>query len=208
MIHVVYNYMLLFAYHLQMLGMLSNEYISYVWSAYLLLKHREISPVTQTTPDPTLSSWGGWPREKSPPPRHPWTHGKPGLIVLNRATQTLLFSKPFDLVQVCHGNKICSKPALTWKLTLVLAFPAHCISNWKLNGISRTNINKVTSNAANERPLPFRCATDPLLGQKVGEKCAVEHESVVRKSPSGWSPYAPYISTWYVSNFDSIILRY
>ena len=47
----------------------------------------------------------------------------------NWATQTLLFSKPFDLAQVCHENKICSKPALTWKLTLVLAFPAHCISN-------------------------------------------------------------------------------
>ena len=54
----------------------------------------------------------------------------------NWATQTLLFSKPLDLAQVCHGNKICSKPALTWKLTLVLA-------------------------------------------------CAVGHESVVRKSPSG-----------------------
>ena len=47
----------------------------------------------------------------------------------NRATQTLLFSKSFDIAQVCHENKICSKPALTWKLILVLAFPAHCISN-------------------------------------------------------------------------------
>ena len=37
--------------------------------------------------------------------------------------------KPFDLAQVCHGNKICSKIALTWKLTLELAFPSHCISN-------------------------------------------------------------------------------
>ena len=107
----------------------------------------------------------------------------------NRATQTLLFSKSFDLAEVSHGNKICSKPALTWKLTLVLAFPAHCISNWKLNGISRTNISKVTLNVANESPLPFRCATDPLLGQEVGEKCAVEHVNVVRKLPSGWSPY-------------------
>ena len=49
--------------------------------------------------------------------------------------------KPFDLAQVCHGNKICSKLALTWKLTLELSFPAHCISNWKLNGISRTNVS-------------------------------------------------------------------
>ena len=61
--------------------------------------------------------------------------------------------KPFDLVQMCHGNKICSKLASTWKLTLELSFPAHCISNWKLNGISRTNISKVTLNAANELPM-------------------------------------------------------
>ena len=39
-------------------------------------------------------------------------------------------------------------------------------------------------------PFPFRCATDPLLGQEVGGKCAVGHESVVPKSPSAWSPYA------------------
>ena len=30
--------------------------------------HRENSPVTQTTPEPTLLSWGGWPRKKFPPP--------------------------------------------------------------------------------------------------------------------------------------------
>ena len=71
-------------------------------------QHRENSPVTQTSPEPTLLSWS---------------------YRANWATQTLLFSKPLDLAQVCHGNKICSKPALTWKLTLVLAFPAHCISN-------------------------------------------------------------------------------
>ena len=32
------------------------------------MMQRENSPVTQTTPEPTLSSWGGWPREKFPPP--------------------------------------------------------------------------------------------------------------------------------------------
>ena len=42
--------------------------------------HRENSPVTQTTPEPTLLSWGVWPREKNFP--HPWLHGKPGLITL------------------------------------------------------------------------------------------------------------------------------
>ena len=42
--------------------------------------HRENSPVTQTSPEPTLLSWGGGPPEKFPP--HPWPHGKPGLIAL------------------------------------------------------------------------------------------------------------------------------
>ena len=45
--------------------------------------HRENSPVTQTTPEPTLLSWGGWPREPTTPPHptpHPWPHCKPGLI--------------------------------------------------------------------------------------------------------------------------------
>ena len=87
--------------------------------------HRENSPVTQTTPEPTLSSLGGWPREKSPPPL-PLASRQARSYYVNRATQTLLFSKSFDLAQVCHGNKICSKPALTWKLTLVLAFPGLC----------------------------------------------------------------------------------
>ena len=98
-------------------------------------------------------------------------------------------SQAFDLAQVCHRNKICPKLVSTWKLTLELAFPAHCILNYKLNGISRTNVTKVALNAANEHPLPLWCATDPLLGQEVGEKCAMEHESVVRNVPSGWSPY-------------------
>ena len=42
--------------------------------------HRENSHITQTTPEPTLLSWGRWPCEKIPP--HPWPHCKPGLIVL------------------------------------------------------------------------------------------------------------------------------
>ena len=51
-------------------------------------------------------------------------------------------------------------------------------------------MTKVTLDAANERPpLPLWCATDPPLGLEVGEKCAVEDESVVRNVPSGWSPY-------------------
>ena len=42
--------------------------------------HRENSPVTQTTPEPTLLSWSSWPCEKIFP--NPWPHGKPSLIVL------------------------------------------------------------------------------------------------------------------------------
>ena len=89
----------------------------------------------------------GWlTTQKSPPPGHA---ASPVLLrLLGHLDPNVL--KPFDLVQVCHGNKICSKLALTWKLTLQLSFPAHCMSNWKLNGISWTNISKVTLNAVNE----------------------------------------------------------
>ena len=89
--------------------------------------HRENSPFTQTTAEPTLSSWGDWPREKKFP--SPLATRQARSYRANQVTQTLLFSRPFDLAHVCHGNKFCSKPALTWRLTLVLAFPAHCISN-------------------------------------------------------------------------------
>ena len=110
----------------------------------------------------------------------------------HQATQTLLFAKPFDLTQVCHGNEICSKLVLTCKLTLELSFPAHCISNWKLNGISWTNIRKVTLNVANELPTlqsgPV-VRDGPPAGPGGGGKCAVEHESMVQKAPSVWSPY-------------------
>ena len=44
------------------------------------ITHRENSPITQTSPEPTLLSWGGGPLEKNSP--HPWPHGKPGLITL------------------------------------------------------------------------------------------------------------------------------
>ena len=70
---------------------------------------------------------GRWTTRKISPP--PLVTRQARSYRVNWATQTLLFSKPLDLAQMCHGNKICSKPALTWKLTLVLAFPAHCISN-------------------------------------------------------------------------------
>ena len=48
----------------------SREWVS-EWvslSAFFKQQNREISPVTQTTPEPTLLIWGGWPLEKNPPP--------------------------------------------------------------------------------------------------------------------------------------------
>ena len=81
----------------------------------IIPKHRENSPVTQTTPEPTLLSWGSWPREKMFP--HPWPHCKPGLIALIRPLRPYC-SQTLWSCSVCHGNKICSKLALTWKLTL------------------------------------------------------------------------------------------
>ena len=153
--------------------------------------HREYSPITQTTPEPTLAVILG---RLTTPKNFPLP-----LVTLqarsyctHQATQTLLFAKPFDLAQVCHGNEICSKLVLTCKLTLELSFPAHCISNWKLNGISWTNIRKVTLNVANELPtLQSRPVVrdGPPAGPGGGGKCAVEHESVVQKAPSVWSPY-------------------
>ena len=49
-------------------------------SSPAMVLHRENSPVTQTSPEPTLLSWGGGPLGKIPP--HPWPHCKPGLIQL------------------------------------------------------------------------------------------------------------------------------
>ena len=139
-------------------------------ATWLFVDHRENSPVTQTTPEPTLLSWGGVPREKNFP--HPWPHCKPVLIALigplrPYCSQALLS---------CSGvswKKNCSKLALTWKLTLKLTFLAHCISNWKLNGISGINISKVTLNAVNEHARGSRgqwCMTDPLAGPGGGGK--------------------------------------
>ena len=53
--------------------------------------HRENSPVTQTTPEPTRLSWEGWPREKYPthPPPHP-TPPYPPLVTLPNPVLSLL----------------------------------------------------------------------------------------------------------------------
>ena len=47
---------------------LTNLWNVFIWKLLMVCvfdSHRENSPVTQTTPEPTLLSWGGWPREKS-----------------------------------------------------------------------------------------------------------------------------------------------
>ena len=124
-----------------------------------LLKPPQSPPCYLGTVDHTKNSPPPTPGHTASPVLSRWSYRD------SRTTQTLLFSSSFDLAQVCHRNKICWKHALTWKLTLELVFPAHCILNWKLNGISRTNISKVTLNAANERA---RCSQTPPLGQEVG----------------------------------------
>ena len=109
------------------------------------------------------------PTPPPPPPPHPHTpplatRGKPGLIALIGPLRPYCSQSPLILLRYVTEIKFCSKAALTWKLTLVLAFPAHCIWNQKLNGISRTNVSKVTLNAT----LQVHDG-HPLLGQGVGE---------------------------------------
>ena len=68
------------------------------------------------------------------------------------------------------------KTWVDWKVTLELAFPAHCISNWKLNGISKSIISKVALNAANERA---RCSRTPRWARRWGK--------IVQWSMKAWS---------------------
>ena len=131
-------------------------------------RHRENSPVTQTTQEPTLLSCGGWPPKKIFP--HPWPHGKPGLIALIGPLRPYCSTKkPFDLAQVCHGNKICSKLVLTWKLTLELASQhiAYRIKSWmEFLGPILAKLHKMPPTSA---PRHLWCGTDSPLGQEVGE---------------------------------------
>ena len=106
--------------------------------------HRENSPVTQTTPEPTVLTWGGWPREKYFP--HPWQRSQTWSYHTYQAIQTPLFPKPLMLpidTQVCHKHQICLRFHQILKVILEMAFSAHCTSIWKLNGISRTSISKI-----------------------------------------------------------------
>ena len=62
-----------------------------------LWNHRENSPVTQTSPEPTLLSWGGGPHEKIFP--HPWPQGKPGLIMLIEPLRPYCSQSPLILLR-------------------------------------------------------------------------------------------------------------
>ena len=117
--------------------------------------HRENSPITQTIPEPTLLSRGGWPHPHTQTP-HPHSHPHPTphwprcqtrSYRAYQATQTPLFSNtlvsPFD-TQVCHKRQICFRIHRILKVVLEMAFSAHCTQIWKLNRISMTIISKVT----------------------------------------------------------------
>ena len=107
---------------------------------------RENSPVTQTTPEPTLLSWGGWPRGKIFP--HPWPRCQTRSYHAYQATQTPLFSNPWMLpfdTQLCQ---ICLRFHQILKLILEMAFSAHFSQIWKLNQISVTIISKVAHETA------------------------------------------------------------
>ena len=89
--------------------------------------HRENSLITQTTPEPTLLSWGGRPLEKKFP--HPWPHSQTGSYHAYQATQTPLFSNPLMLLfdtQVCHKREIYLRFHQILKVILEMAFSAHC----------------------------------------------------------------------------------
>ena len=79
--YLFFSYLRVLELSLTILGVKVGQTL-FISFATLLVKtfHRENSPVTQTSPEPTLLSWGGGPQENFSP--HPWPHGKPGLIAL------------------------------------------------------------------------------------------------------------------------------
>ena len=107
---------------------------------------RWTNTVTQTTPDPMLLTWGGWPCEKYSP--HPWSRSQTRSYRAYQVTQTPFFSNPLMLpfdTQVCHERQICLRFRRILKVTLEMAFSTHCTLIWKLNRIFRTRISKVAN---------------------------------------------------------------
>ena len=118
---------------------------------------------------------------KNPP--SPWTHGKSGLFALIGPLRPYCSQSHLILLRcITEINLLKTCIDLETGISIDISSTLHI----ELKVESRTNIRKVTLNAANERPLPSG---------------AVEHESVVGKSPSGWSPYARRMrnSQFYVS---------
>ena len=75
-------------------------------SIICLFVHRENSPITQTSPEPTLLSWGGGPLEKISP--HPW----PGLIVLIGPLRPYCSQSPLILLRCVMEIKFAQ--SLRW----------------------------------------------------------------------------------------------
>ena len=130
--------------------------------------HSKNSPVTQTTPEPMLLIWGGWPLEKNPP-LHLAKLANPVILCLSGHSDTL-FSKPlmspFD-TQVYHESQICLRFHQILKVILEMAFSAHWTWIWKLNCISMTIINKVARKCIWCCHRVQRCMTAPYCGIKL-----------------------------------------
>ena len=132
--------------------------------------HRENCPITQSTPEPTLSSWGGWPCEKQF--RHPWPLSKPSLITVLSCLSghwDRIVLEFFDVSQVCHEYQIRSRFHWIWKIILEMAFSAHCISIWNLNRISRTSISKIAPKCIWYCSWVQWCATAPRYAHRWGK---------------------------------------
>ena len=131
--------------HISHTGLLESGRICGGWSACRTMsKHRENSPVTQTTTQPTLLTWGGGPWKKNS--LQPWPCSQTQSYCTYQATQTPLFSNllmlPFD-THVCHLRQIYLRFHWILKVILEMAFSAHCTNIWKLDLISMTIISKV-----------------------------------------------------------------
>ena len=94
------------------------------------IQHRENSPITHSTPEPTLLSWGAWPCERKFP--HAWPRHKASLIALIRPLRP-------------HRSRILwCYSGVSWMSNLLEKFfSAHYTSICKLNRISRSSISKV-----------------------------------------------------------------
>ena len=119
--------------------------------------HRENSPVTQTTSEPTLLSWEGGPRDPPPPPQLPLTPPSPlttlpnpVFLRLSGHTDPIVFIPlmlPFD-TQVCHERQICLR--LHRMLKVILERPFQHITHGFESSIEflRPLLAKLHENAA------------------------------------------------------------